>query len=270
MSRSLEPAPKKIRLSAIDAGDTDGVDKEKQALKRLDEWRAVLYDLHYLMFADNRRGLLVILQGIDASGKDGAVRYLASALNPQGTRIYSFKKPSDVEIDHDYLWRVHSACPGRGEVAIFNRSHYEEVTVLRVHPNLLESEFLPPEIRGDPDIWNKRYRQINDFERMLTENGTVVIKFFLHVSRNEQEKRLEERVRDPRKQWKFSAQDLAERQYWDDYMRAFEEMIEETNTDQAPWYIVPADRKWYRNYVIAQVVVETLKGLNMEYPKLKV
>ncbi len=270
MSRPIEPAPKKVNLASIDPGDTDGVDKEKEALKRLDEWREALYDLHYLMYADNRRGLLIILQGIDASGKDGAVRYLASALNPQGTNIYSFKKPSDLEIDHDYLWRIHAACPGRGEVSIFNRSHYEEVTVLKVHPNWLENEFLPPEIHNDPDIWKKRYRQINDFEKMLSENGTVVIKFFLHISREVQEKRLEERMRDPRKHWKFSAQDLAERQYWNDYMKTFEEMMESTNTPYAPWYIVPADHKWYRNYVIAQVVVETLKGLNMEYPKLKV
>jgi len=270
MSHSFEPAPKKIHLAGIDPGDTDGIHKEGEALKKLEEWKEELYNLHYLMYADNRRGLLVILQGIDASGKDGAVRYLASALNPQGTNIYSFKKPSDLEIDHDYLWRIHSACPGRGEVSIFNRSHYEEVTVLKVHPNLLDNEFLPPEIRNSPDIWKQRYRQIRDFERMLVENGTVVLKFFLHISRNEQEKRFEERMRDPRKHWKFSAQDLAERQYWDDYMRVFEEMIEETSTDVAPWYIVPADRKWFRNYKIAGVVVDTLSGLKMEYPKLKV
>jgi len=270
MSHSFDPAPKKVRLADIDPSGTNGIGKEDEALKKLESWKLELYDLHYLMYADNRRGLLIVLQGIDASGKDGAVRYLASALNPQGTNVRSFKRPSDLEIDHDYFWRIHAACPGRGEVSIFNRSHYEEVTVLRVHPNLLDNEFLPPEIRNDPEIWKQRYRQIRDFERMLSENGTVVLKFFLHVSRKEQEKRLEERMRDPRKHWKFAAQDLAERQYWDDYMKAFEDMIEETQTDYAPWYIVPADRKWFRNYMIASVVVEKLKSLNMEYPKLKV
>ncbi|MDB5035641.1 MAG: hypothetical protein JWQ98_2882 [Chlorobi bacterium] len=269
MSNRIAPAKSPLKLASIDPRDTSGLNKDDDKLaEEMAERQKQIYDLHYLMYADNRRSLLIILQGIDASGKDGAVRYLAGGFNPQGLTIHSFKRPSDLELDHDYLWRVHQACPGRGEVAIFNRSHYEEVTVAKIHPEILAAEFLPTEIARQKDLFQQRYRQIRDFERMLAENGTVVLKLFLHISRDEQVERLEERMKDPRKHWKFSRQDLVEREFWDDYMRAFEEMIDATGTEHAPWYIIPADRKWYRNLLIGRIVAGTMKELKMEYPAL--
>jgi len=265
MSTQIRPAGSNLRLESIDPRDTNDV-KKAQAAKGMQALQEELYDLHYLMFAENRRSLLIILQGIDASGKDGAVRYLAGGFNPQGLKIHSFKKPSEPEIDHDYFWRIHAACPGRGEVAIFNRSHYEEVTVAKIHPEILNAEFLPPEIVAQEDLFDQRYRQIRDFERILAENGTVIIKFFLHISKKEQQKRFDARLNDPKKLWKFSPGDLAEREYWDQYMTAFEGMIGATNTPYAPWYIIPADKKWYRNYLIGRVVAERMRELKMEFP----
>lgn len=270
MSQHFSPAEKKFSLADIDPRDTGDIEKDDETFAQLEKWQKEIYDLHYLMYAENRRALLIILQGIDASGKDGTVRYLAGGMNPQGVKIHSFKKPNEVEIDHDYLWRIHSACPRRGEITIFNRSHYEEVAVVRVHPEILKSEFLPPEIATSKKIWKQRYRQIRDFETMLTENGTVVLKFLLHISRDEQQERLAERINDPKRAWKFAAQDLVEREYWDSYMKAFEEMVQETNTKVAPWHIIRADRKWFRNYQIGSIVVDTLNGLKMEFPKLDI
>jgi len=266
MHDPLRPVTGTINLADIDPRNTGEVRKEEDIEKELRENQSRLYDLHYMMFAENRRSLLVVLQGVDASGKDGTVRYLAGGLNPQGCKIHSFKAPSELEIDHDFLWRIHAACPGRGDVAIFNRSHYEEVTTVKVHPELLERQFLPPEIMEAEDIFEKRYRQIRDFERMLAENGTVVLKFLLHISLKEQRERFEERIRDPKKLWKFSPQDLIEREFREQYMTAFEEMIAATSTDHAPWYVIPADRKWYRNYLIGRIVVQRLRELDMKFP----
>lgn len=268
MPSPLKPAEGRIRLAKIDPSGPAGLDEEQIGAQSEQDLKE-LYDLHYLMYAENKRALLVVLQGIDASGKDGLLRHIASGLNPLGTKVYSFKQPSAEELDHDYLWRVHRAAPGRGEIAIFNRSHYEEVTVVKVHPDLLAHQNLPDELARPKSVFKRRYRQINQFERMLSENGTVILKFFLHISKEEQEKRFEERLRDPRRHWKFQKGDLLERQYWDSYRAAFEEMIEHTSTDHAPWYVLPADRKWFRNYAAVSTIVETMRNLNMTFPTLR-
>lgn len=212
--------------------------------------------------------MAIILQGIDASGKDGVVRHICSGLNPQGYNVYSFKSPSDIEVAHDYLWRIHSVMPVHGEIAIFNRSHYEEVSVVKVHPHYLEAQRLPPDAII-ADVFKQRYRQINDFERMLVENGTYVLKFFMHISKDAQRKRLEDRLNDRTKHWKFSEADVIERRHWDNYMTAFEDMINETNTKYAPWYVIPADNKWYRDYMVTKVLLETLEKFNMKFPAPK-
>lgn len=270
MYDALQPASEDIKLAAIDPGDTGKMKKEEDVEEVLKKNQESLYDLHYLMYAENRRALLIVLHGIDASGKDGTVRYLAGGLNPQGCKIYSFKAPSEQEIEHDYLWRIHCACPGRGEVAIFNRSHYEEVATVKVHPELLLQQHLPQEIERRKDIFEQRYRQIRDFERMLHENGTIILKFLLHISRDEQMERFNKRLSDPKKNWKFSSKDLAEREYWDDYMVAFQEMIAATTTGHAPWHVIPANKKWYRNYLIGRIVEQRLRALGMEFPRLTI
>ncbi|HEX6096589.1 MAG TPA: PPK2 family polyphosphate kinase [Thermoanaerobaculia bacterium] len=211
-------------------------------------------ELQELLYAEHERKVLIILQGMDTSGKDGTVRKVLRETSPQGVRVVSFKKPSEVELDHDYLWRVHAQVPGRGELVVFNRSHYEDVLVVRVHS-------LVPKI-----VWKKRYDHINAFERMLADEGTTILKFFLHISREEQRERLQARLDDPTKRWKFEHGDLAERRLWDDYMRAYEEVLEKTSTDWAPWTIVPADRKFMRDFLVAGAVVKALEKLKMQYP----
>lgn len=260
---------KKVHLTKIDPKSTGDIGKESDVLEAMRKDLEHLYDLHYLMFAENKRSLLIILQGIDASGKDGLVRHLASGMNPQGVKIHSFKQPSDEELDHDYLWRVHRVAPGRGEVAIFNRSHYEEVTVVKVHPEFLIHQRLPDELLHSKHLFRQRYRQINQFERMLVENGTVILKFFLHISSDEQQSRFAERLQDPKKHWKFRKEDLLESQFWNEYSSAFEKMIEETHTKYAPWNIIPADNKWYRNYLATRIVIEELRKLKMSFPTLR-
>lgn len=268
MTAPIRPANGRFRIEEIDPRDTAGrkrelIEQESEAdLKRLDE-------LCYLMYAENRRSLLIILQGIDASGKNSTTTHIAKGVNPEGLSVTSFKTPSDIEIEHDYLWRVHAESPRRGNVGIFNRSHYEEVIVTRVHPEILAAQHLPEHIANDPEIFRKRFRQINDFERMLTENGTIIVKFLLHISKEEQIERFRERMEEPKKHWKFSREDLAKRKDWDTYMKAFEEMVRETSTDHAPWYAVPADRKWYRNWLIVRTLVETLERQNMKYPEIE-
>jgi PPK2 family polyphosphate:nucleotide phosphotransferase len=265
--RPVSPG-KHLRLDDIDPRATDGVDGREDADDELRDLLKRLYDLHYLMYADNRRSLLVVLQGLDASGKDGTIRHLASGLNPQGLKAYSFKTPSAEELDHDYLWRIHKAAPARGEIAIFNRSHYEEVLVVRVHRELLNHQQLPQEVLENEKFFERRYRQINDFERMLAENGTTILKFMLHVSSDEQKERIEKRLEDPRRQWKFSKADLEERDFRRQYLDAYEKMLKHTSTEHAPWYVIPADRKWYRNYLITKIVVEALERLDMSFPTL--
>jgi PPK2 family polyphosphate:nucleotide phosphotransferase len=234
-------------LSAFEGGKTEGRGETKRLNARLE-------GLQELLYAEGVHRLLVVLQAMDTGGKDGTIRHVFDGTNPQGVKVASFKKPTHDELAHDYLWRVHPHTPGNGEIAIFNRSHYEDVLVVRVH-NLV------PEA-----VWSRRYDQINEFERRLAEEGTTICKFFLHISKDEQRKRLQARIDDPTKRWKFARGDLAERALWDSYQHAYAAMLSETSTPWAPWWIVPADRKWYRNLVISSVLVETLEGFRMQYP----
>ena len=207
-----------------------------------------------MLYAENKHKVLIVLQAMDTGGKDGVIRHVFDGVNPQGVRVAAFKQPTPTELAHDYLWRVHQQTPGKGEVVIFNRSHYEDVLVVRVH-NLV------PEA-----VWRRRYEQINAFEKLLAEEGTTILKFYLHIDLDEQKERLQARLDDPAKRWKFAKGDLDERQRWPQYMAAYEEMLSKTSTEWAPWYIIPANRKWYRNLVISQIIVETLEGLAMSYP----
>lgn len=251
----------------IDPKDTGKFKSKSEVKEPLDLLQKKLYDLLYLMFADGKRSLLIILHGIDTAGKDGVVRHLFSVANPQGLRVHSFKKPSPEELKHDFLWRCHKMIPEAGFAAIFNRSYYEEVTTVKVHPNLLQFQSLPDEISKDPNIFKKRYKQIKEFESFLSLNGIEVVKFFLHISKDVQKKRLDERLKDHTKNWKFSPDDLKERKYWNEYMNVFEEMIKFTSTSQCPWHVIPADNKWYRNYLITKLLVDRLSKLKMSFPK---
>lgn len=246
----------KVKLEDFDPADTSGVrgGKKSTAAKNLLQQERI-GQLQELVFASQKRRLLIVLQGMDTSGKDGTVRHVIAGSSPVGMRVISFKKPTATELAHDYLWRAHAEVPGNGEVVVFNRSHYEDVLVVRVHA-------LVP---GDP--WKQRFRQINDFERMLTEEGTTILKFFLHISKDEQKKRLQERLDDPEKRWKFQHGDLEERKLWDDYMHAYEELLEQTSTEYAPWYVIPSDAKWFRNYAIGKTIISALEALDMKYPE---
>lgn len=223
-------------------------------------------DLQERLFAENRHSLLIVLQAMDAAGKDGVIKHVMTGLNPQGTQVVSFKVPTSEENDHDYLWRIHKAVPPRGEIGIFNRSHYEDVLVSKVHDYVRTSQ-MPPELVGE-DIWETRYRQIRDFERHLRENGTHVVKIFLHVSKEEQRERLLDRIAQPEKNWKFSAGDIQERQHWDKYMKAYEQMLSHTATKEAPWYVVPADNKWFARFLVSQIVLEALQEIDPRIPEL--
>jgi len=250
---TLEPGARPS-LKDIDTADTGGID-EAAGRARLEALREDLAKLQSLLYAENRHAVLVILQGMDASGKDGTIRNVMKGLNPLGVSVVPFKAPHEEEREHDYLWRVHKRCPTKGEIAIFNRSHYEDVLAVRV------KELVPK------SVWKKRYRHINEFERMLTDSGTLILKFFLHISKDQQKERFQERLDDPRKYWKFAQDDIDARHLWKDYREAYEDAIEECGTEHAPWTIVPADKKWYRNLVVAERVVEAMKGLGMAYPK---
>ena len=246
----------------------DPVYKTKDQYKSLlEEHVAKLADLQQLHWASNRHAVLLILQATDAAGKDGAIRHVMSGVNPQGCRVYSFKQPSEAELEHDFLWRSTRDLPERGRIAIFNRSYYEEVLVVRVHKDILEREAIPDPPRHDKKMWRERYRSINDFERHLDVNGTRVVKIFLHVSKEEQRRRFLERIEDPKKNWKFSDADLKERECWDDYAVAYGECLGETSTNEAPWYVVPADDKENARLIVSQIVVDTLEALDMKSPK---
>jgi PPK2 family polyphosphate:nucleotide phosphotransferase len=227
--------------------------------------------LQSALYADDRYALLILFQAMDAAGKDGAIAHTMSGLNPQGCEVYSFKQPSSEELDHDFLWRHYKALPECGRIGVHNRSHYENVLVTKVHPELLLKEHLPG-IKSVKDVdkkfWEHRYESIRDFERHLTRNGTIIIKFFLHLSKEEQKERFLKRIDDPDKNWKFSASDIYERKFWDDYMDAYEKAIKETATEQCPWYILPADKKWFTRIAISTIILDTLKGLNLTYPVL--
>lgn len=245
----------RVDLKKIDPEDKKGFDdSKKDANKHLAELSLKLEGLQELLYAERKHRLLVILQAMDTGGKDGTIRHVFQSVDPLGVRVTSFKVPTPEELDHDYLWRVHRQTPGKGETVIFNRSHYEDVLVVRVH-NLVPHE-----------EWSKRYDQINAFEEMLAQEGTTILKFFLYISKDEQKKRLQARLDDPTKHWKFNIADLKERERWGEYMQAYEDALSRTSTDWAPWYIVPANIKWYRNLVVATTIINTLEGLHMRYP----
>ncbi|MEV0194759.1 polyphosphate kinase 2 family protein [Kitasatospora purpeofusca] len=241
--------------------------KKRDGVELLRTGVSLLADLQARLAAQDTYGVLFCLQAIDAGGKDGTVRHVMSGVNPQGVRVSSFKVPSAEELDHDYLWRYAQRLPSRGEIGIFNRSHYEEVLVVRVHPDNLDRQKLPEEAKG-PDVWQRRYREINDWERYLTDNGVKVVKVFLNLSKEEQRLRFLKRIDRPEKNWKFSAADVHEREYWDDYQEAFSEMLSATSTPWAPWYVVPADRKWFARICAAAVLAHTLIGIDPQYPSL--
>jgi PPK2 family polyphosphate:nucleotide phosphotransferase len=257
----------KFRLEDADPGDTSGVKSEAHARKLLPMGTEMLAHMQETLYAQDRWALLLIFQGMDAAGKDGAIKHVMSGVNPQGCEVHSFKAPSHEELDHDYLWRAHTRCPERGRIGIFNRSYYEEVLVVRVHSELLAAERLPDSLVGK-QIWEERYEDINAHERYLTRNGVVIRKFFLHLSPEEQRTRLLARLDDPAKNWKFSLDDIRERKFWSDYQNAYEEMIRQTATKHAPWYVVPADHKWYARLVVAAAIVDTLDGLDLSFPEM--
>ena len=259
---------RKFRLADIDPSDTCGIDIEKSEAKALLAKGAKhLSDLQERLYAENQWAILVVLQGLDAAGKDSVIKHVLSEVNPQGCDVHSFKAPSQLELDHDFLWRASIVLPLRGHIGIFNRSYYEEVLVVRVHPEFLARQGLPPKL-VTKDIWQERYEDINAFELHLARNGIAPLKFFLHVSREEQRKRLLERLDDPAKQWKFNAADVGESKLWDQYMGAFEEMVRGTATEAAPWYVVPADHKWFSRLVVAAAIVERLEAIDPKFPKL--
>jgi PPK2 family polyphosphate:nucleotide phosphotransferase len=246
----------KVDLSSWDPNDrSEYIGGKSEAKDRLDELNDELEKLQELLYAEHKHKVLVVLQAMDTGGKDGTIRHVFDGVNPQGVKVAGFKVPTKEELAHDYLWRVHKHTPGKGEIAIFNRSHYEDVLVVRVHSLVSR------------DIWSRRYSQINDFERLLSEEGTTILKFFLHIDLEEQKERLQARLDTPEKRWKFSIGDLKERKLWSEYIHAYEDVLSKTSTDWAPWYIVPANRKWYRNLVVASTMVDALRNLNMTYPK---
>jgi PPK2 family polyphosphate:nucleotide phosphotransferase len=256
MKQYLVKPETKVKLSKWDPNDTgDFKDGKQEGLIQLEKLNGKLETLQELLFAEHKHKVLIILQAMDAGGKDGTIRHVFEGVNPAGVRVASFKAPTPEELDHDFLWRIHKVVPASGEMVIFNRSHYEDVLVVRVH-NIVPSE-----------VWSKRFDQINEFERTLAESGTTILKFYLHIDLDEQRKRLQARLDDPAKHWKFRLGDLAERKLWPDYMQAYEDVLSKTSTDHAPWYIVPSNRKWFRDLVISTVLVDTLEGLKMKYPE---
>jgi PPK2 family polyphosphate:nucleotide phosphotransferase len=261
----VEPGSKVTLAKDFDPGFKGGVTKKKDGVELLRRGVERLAEYQSRLYAQDTHGLLVVLQALDAAGKDGTIRHVMSGVNPQGVTVHSFKVPSAEELDHDYLWRYAQRLPARGMIGIFNRSHYEEVLVVRVHKELLERQKLSKSERG-PGIWRRRYREINDWERHLTENGIVVVKLFLNLSKEEQRTRFLRRIDLPDHNWKFSAGDVHEREYWDDYQKAFSEMLTHTSTEWAPWYVIPADRKWFARIAAGAVIAHTLTELDPRYP----
>lgn len=256
----------KINLSKYPTDETDGVTDKEEAEGILARNIKKMSELQEKLYAQNEYSILLIFQAMDTAGKDSAIKHVMSGLNPQGTQVHSFKRPSDEELNHDYLWRANNHLPERGNIGIFNRSYYEEVLVVKVH-NLVRSQNLPQSLIHK-NIWDTRYRQIRDYEQYLTENGTQVIKFFLHISKDEQKKRLLARIDDKTKNWKFEAADIQERSYWDKYQSCYEEAIAATASENSPWYIIPSDKKWYARLVISEILVKTMEELDLKFPKV--
>jgi PPK2 family polyphosphate:nucleotide phosphotransferase len=252
-THSVSPG-EKIMLSTLNADQSEHYAKKKDVLEELEAQRVRIQELQARQYAENKQGLLIVLQAMDTGGKDGTIKHVFSGVNPQGCRISSFKAPNPEEANHDFLWRYHKSAPARGRIGIFNRSHYEDVLVVRVKNLVPES------------VWRERYGLINDFEENLVRNNISVIKFYLHISKDEQKRRLESRLADPDKRWKFSTNDIKERAFWEDYQDAFEDAINETSTEHAPWYVVPANKKWYRNLVVARTIADTLESMDPQFP----
>lgn len=258
---------KDFRLKDWDPSDTLKFDDKEQAERILAEGVEKLAKLQDKLYADDRWSLLLIFQAMDAAGKDGTIKHVMSGINPQGCQVYSFKSPSAEELDHDFLWRTTRCLPERGRIGIFNRSYYEEVLVVRVHPEFLEKQRMPRKL-VDKDIWEGRYESINDFEKHLSRNGTIVRKFFLNVSKDEQKARFMKRLDDPDRNWKFSSSDAKERQHWDEYQAAYQDLIRATASKHAPWYVVPADHKWFSRVVVAAAIIDALESLDLDYPEV--
>jgi PPK2 family polyphosphate:nucleotide phosphotransferase len=258
---------KHFRLKDYDPADTGHWHSKEHAEEALVQGVARTVELQDMLYAQDNWAVLLIFQGMDAAGKDGAISHVMSGVNPQGCQVYSFKVPTETELQHDFLWRTTSSLPERGHIGIFNRSYYEEVLVVRVHPEILKSQKTPPSLVSKK-IWDDRFEDICSFERHMTRSGTVIRKFFLNLSKKEQKRRFLERLDEPEKNWKFSAADIRERKYWDDYQDAYEDMIRNTATEEAPWYVVPADNKWFTRLVVSMVLVDTLESLDLSYPKV--
>ncbi|MBX2977142.1 MAG: polyphosphate kinase 2 family protein [Ignavibacteriaceae bacterium] len=266
LSKYLIKPNKKINLADYSTDSSGKIKSKEQALSLMEKNIKKMAKLQDKLYADDRYALLLIFQAMDAAGKDSAIKHVMSGLNPQGTQVYSFKQPSAEELDHDYLWRINKSLPERGRIGIFNRSHYEEVLVIRVHDAVSKQKIHPSLI--DENIWKNRYRQIRDFERYLFENGTITLKFFLHISKEEQRNRFLKRIEDPTKNWKFSTSDLKERALWNDYQTVYSEAISATSTKDSPWYVIPSDKKWFSRLVISEVIVKKLESLDISYPLL--
>jgi PPK2 family polyphosphate:nucleotide phosphotransferase len=256
-----------FHLKDFEPGETLGLKSKEHAQKELERGVERLAELQGKLYAQNRWAVLLVLQAMDAAGKDSTIKHVMSGVNPQGCQVHSFKAPSAEELQHDFLWRTARALPERGQIGIFNRSYYEEVLVVRVHPELFERERIPATLVSK-DIWEQRYEDINNFERYLSENGIVVLKFFLYLSKKEQKKRFLERLEDPEKNWKFSMSDALERRHWDKYMHAYEDMIRSTSTKRAPWHVVPADHKWFSRMVVAEAIIDAMENMDLSFPKM--
>lgn len=267
----LAPPGETISLKDYDTAYCGEYKDKDDAKEKLEDDIKKMQDLQYRMYAENRHSLLIVLQAADAAGKDGAIKHVMSGINPQGTQVFSFKQPSQEELDHDFLWRCNKALPERGRIGIFNRSHYEEVLVVKVHPEYLLQQNLPGIFSAEdvtPEFWQRRYEQINNFEKHLYESGTTVVKFFLHLSKEEQKERFLSRIDDADKNWKFSKADISERGYWDQYNKAYEDMLSATSTKHAPWYIIPADKKWFSRTAIGDIIVRTLQKMDPQIPEI--
>jgi PPK2 family polyphosphate:nucleotide phosphotransferase len=261
------PSDKIIRLKDFDPAFTDGFKNKEEAKEKLENDIQEMARLQDILYANSQYGILMVIQAMDAAGKDGIIKHVMSGINPQGCEVYSFKIPSTEELNHDYMWRCMQRIPEKGRIGIFNRSYYEEVLVVRVHPEILNYQNLPA-FKNNEEFWDNRFEDINNIENYLFRNGIIVLKFFLHISKEEQRNRFLDRINNEEKNWKFSASDVKERKFWDDYQLAYEIMLNKTNTEHAPWYIIPADKKWFTRAAVSEIIVRNLRKLNLEYPKI--
>lgn len=268
IEKFLVPEDAKLQLKNYPTDDTGDYKDKQQAVEDLRKNVERLSELQDVLYAQNRHALLIIFQAMDAAGKDGAIKHVMSGLNPQGCEVTSFKQPSTEELDHDFLWRCMKRAPERGRIGIFNRSYYEDVLVVRVHPEILRLAQLPENLENDKSIWKKRFEQIRNYENYLTENGVHVLKFFLHVSREEQKNRFLARIETPEKNWKFSAGDAKERSFWNEYMKAYTDAMQQTSTKDAPWHIIPADKKWFTRVAVSEIIIKKMESLDLQYPEI--